>query len=81
MNYSDLGLPIPLGTIAQLNTVTEANITLSNVATGNVSITAHGFAPILPNNATEYLDGTGNYSTPAGGVSFAQVAAIASLRI
>ena len=81
MNYSDLGLPIALGTIAQLNTITETNITLSNVTTGNVSTSAHGFAPILPNDATKYLDGTGNYSTPPGGLNFAQAAAIASLRI
>jgi hypothetical protein len=56
MNNSDLGLPIPLGPLASLNTT-------------------------LPNVATEYLDGTGNFSTPsAGGLSFAQAAGIASLR-
>jgi hypothetical protein len=32
----------------------------------NVSTTAHGLAPLLPNDATKYLDGTGNYTVPAG---------------
>ena len=33
----------------------------------NVSTSAHGLAPKLPNDATQYLDGTGSYSVPAGG--------------
>jgi hypothetical protein len=49
--------------------VTEAKIGLSNVTTNDVSITAHGFAPKAPNDATKFLDGTGAYSTPAGGSS------------
>lgn len=32
----------------------------------NVSTSAHGLAPKLPNDATKYLDGTGGYSVPAG---------------
>jgi hypothetical protein len=32
----------------------------------NVSTSAHGLAPKLPNDATKYLDGTGAYSTPPG---------------
>ncbi len=32
----------------------------------NVSITAHGLCPILPNDATKYLDGSGAYSVPVG---------------
>jgi hypothetical protein len=47
--------------------VTEANITLSDVTTDNVSTTKHGFAPKAPNDATKYLDGTGAYTVPAGG--------------
>ncbi len=46
--------------------VVEADITLANNTTNNVSITKHGFTPILPNDATKYLDGTGAYSVPAG---------------
>lgn len=33
----------------------------------NVSTTAHGLTPKLSNTSTEYLSGTGVYSTPAGG--------------
>lgn len=46
--------------------VTDANLVTSNVTTNNASITKHGFVPILPNDATKYYDGTGNYSTPSG---------------
>ncbi len=45
-------------------TVVEADQTLANNTTWNVSTTAHGYAPILPNDATKYLDGTGAYTTP-----------------
>jgi hypothetical protein len=60
------------GTTANLSadrtfTVTDANLSTSDVTTNDVSTTKHGFAPKLPNDATKYLDGTGNYSTPAGG--------------
>lgn len=34
---------------------------------GDVSTTKHGYAPKAPNDATKFLDGTGAYSTPAGG--------------
>lgn len=46
--------------------VVEADITLANNTTNNVTTSKHGFAPILPNVATQYLDGTGAYSVPAG---------------
>ncbi len=42
----------------------------TDIAALNVSITAHGLAPKLPNDATKYLDGTGAYSVPpSGGLS------------
>jgi hypothetical protein len=47
--------------------VTEAKQTLANNTTNNVSTSKHGYAPILPNDATKYLDGTGAYTVPAGG--------------
>lgn len=34
---------------------------------GTVRVGVSGLAPALPNDATKYLDGTGAYSTPAGG--------------
>lgn len=46
--------------------LTDANLTTSDITTNNVSTSKHGFAPKLPNDATKYLDGSGNYSTPAG---------------
>jgi len=44
----------------------EADLSLSNVTTNNVSTSAHGFAPILPNDATKFLNGTGAYTSPGG---------------
>lgn len=55
--------------LPSFSAVVEADITLANNTTNNVSITAHGFAPVLPNDATKFLDGTGNYSVPAGSAS------------
>lgn len=49
--------------------VTESDLSLTDVTTGNVSTTQHGFAPRLSNVATQFLDGQGNYSTPAGTAS------------
>ena len=46
--------------------VVEADITLSANTTNNVSISRHGFCPVLPNNAAQFLNGQGNYTTPAG---------------
>jgi len=47
-----------------VSTVTEAQISLSDVTTDNVSTTKHGFAPKAPNDAGKFLDGTGAYSRP-----------------
>lgn len=47
--------------------VTEAMQVLADNTTQNVSTSKHGYAPKAPNDATKYLDGTGAYSTPAGG--------------
>lgn len=45
---------------------TEADLSLSDITTNDVSITKHGLAPKAPNDATKYLDGTGAYSVPPG---------------
>jgi hypothetical protein len=55
-----------VGVVGTLATVTEADQTLADNTTGNVSTTKHGYAPKAPNDATKYLDGTGAYSVPAG---------------
>lgn len=43
----------------------EGALSLSNVATNNATTGRHGFLKILSNVATEYMDGTGNWSTPS----------------
>ena len=45
----------------------DSDLALSDVTTNNVSTSKHGFAPKAPNDSTKFLDGTGAYSTPAGG--------------
>lgn len=47
--------------------VKDSDLSLSNITTNDVSISQHGFAPKAPNDATKFLDGTGAYTTPAGG--------------
>ena len=49
-----------------LSNITEAMLSFSDVTTLNVTTARHGFAPKAPNDATQYLDGTGGYSVPAG---------------
>ena len=46
--------------------VTDATIVTSDITTNNVSVSKHGFAPKLSNIATEFLNGQGGYSVPAG---------------
>lgn len=46
--------------------VTEADISLSANTTNNVSTARHGFCPVLPNNANQFLNGQGNYTIPSG---------------
>lgn len=47
--------------------VTEAKQVLVDNTTQDVSITKHGYAPKLPNDATKYLNGVGAWAVPAGG--------------
>lgn len=46
--------------------VVEADQNLSDVTTANVSISAHGYTPKLPNDATKFLNGIGGYTVPSG---------------
>src|SRR5438552_3518139 len=50
--------------LAAAGGITEAQLSLSDITTDNVSITKHGFAPKAPNDATKFLDGTGAYTVP-----------------
>ncbi len=47
-------------------TLAESALALTNVTTNDVTTAAHGFAPVLPNDATKFLNGTGGYTVPAG---------------
>jgi len=59
------------------STVVEADITLINVATNNVSIARHGFAPTLPNDVLKFFNGAGGYTIPLGlGGTVTDVAAL-----
>jgi hypothetical protein len=46
--------------------VVEADISLSANTTNDVTTARHGFCPVLPNNATLFLNGQGNYALPSG---------------
>jgi hypothetical protein len=46
--------------------VVEGDISLSAVTTNDVTTTQHGFCPVLPNVSTQFLNGVGGYSVPAG---------------
>jgi len=60
-----LGTPTS-GVLTNCTGYTDAHLSLSDITTNNVTITAHGFAPKAPNDATKFLDGTGAYSIPPG---------------
>ena len=47
--------------------ITEAKLSLSDVVTQDASTTAHGLLRKLSGTATEYLNGAGAWTTPAGG--------------
>jgi hypothetical protein len=46
--------------------VIESDISLSAVSTNNANATKHGFLPTLSDDAGQWLDGKGNWTTPAG---------------
>lgn len=48
-------------------TLAEAALALTDITTNNATTTRHGFLPKLSNNAAQFLDGTGAWSTPGGG--------------
>lgn len=44
--------------------VSDNDVLFTDNTDGDVSTTAHGYAPKAPNDATKKLDGTGAYSLP-----------------
>lgn len=49
--------------------VTEAKLLLADNTTANASTSMHGYLKKLSNNATEFMDGQGNWSVPGGGAA------------
>lgn len=47
--------------------MSEAQLTFTDITTGNVSTSNHGFVPKLDNVVTHFLNGQGGFTTPAGG--------------
>ncbi len=53
--------------VAGITTTPEANLGVSDITTNNASTSAHGFVPKLPNDITQFYNGIGGFSAPAGG--------------
>jgi len=49
-----------------LSNITEAMLSFSDITTLNSSTGQHGFLKKLSGSATDYMDGSGNWSTPSG---------------
>jgi hypothetical protein len=45
-------------------TITDANLSTSDITTNDVSITKHGFVPKAPNDTTKFLRGDGTWDVP-----------------
>lgn len=61
------------GTIPAYSAVVEADITLADNTTNDVSTSKHGFAPKGDGSTTKFLNANGAYSTPSSGGSFTLV--------
>lgn len=61
--------------------IPEGGLSLSDVTTGDVSITKHGFCPRAPNDTSKFLRGDGIFAAPAGGAGLGYVLAITSTNI
>jgi hypothetical protein len=58
---------IASGNLANGTGYLGANLTITDITTNNATTSAHGFLKKLSGIATQYQDGTGNWSVPAGG--------------
>ncbi len=68
VNGGALGTPAS-GSGANLTAIPEGGLTLTDITTNNAATTKHGFLKKLSNSASQYMDGTGNWSTPTGGTN------------
>lgn len=60
----DLGTP-SAGVLTNCSGYVEANLTLTDVTTNNASTSKHGFLKKLSNVSTEFMNGEGDWATPA----------------
>ncbi len=51
-------------------TVREADLSISDNTTADVSITAHGFVPKAPNDTTKFLRGDGTWQPPSTSIAY-----------
>lgn len=66
LNGGVLGTPSS-GVATNITGLPEGGLSLTDIATNNASTSKHGFLLKLDNNSAHYMDGTGAWSTPAGG--------------
>lgn len=62
-------MPVTTIQTAQIRdtSVTEAKLSLSDVTTGDVTTSRHGFVPKAPNDSNQFLNGLGQWSTTSAG--------------
>ncbi len=63
-----LGTPAS-GVMTNVTGLPEGGLSLTNITTNDVSTSKHGFIPILPNDATKFINGLGAWTVPSGGGS------------
>ena len=54
---------------AWVASLSENKISFTDITTNNASTTKHGYLPKLNNSATQFLNGQGNWATPATGIT------------
>ena len=57
------------GSTSNPHSTSDANLVLTDVTTNNASTSKHGFCPKFSGVSTQFLNGEGNYTAPAGGSS------------
>lgn len=55
------------GSGALVTAIPESGLSTTDVTTNNATTSKHGFLLKLDNNSAHYMDGTGGWTTPAGG--------------
>ena len=63
INDNTSGLADHLADVDNPHETSDENLVVSDVTDNDVSTSAHGFAPKLPDDATKFFNGTGTYDT------------------